>query len=41
MGFEDLQERISQLQSQVSAGSQSQPSDEQAEMETSTQKKKS
>ncbi len=41
IGFEDLQERISQLQSQVSSGSQPQPSSEKAEMETSVQKKKS
>ncbi|HVN54040.1 MAG TPA: ATP-binding protein [Anaerolineaceae bacterium] len=41
IGFEDLQERISQLQSQVSGSSQSQPSGEEAEMETAAQKKKS
>jgi Mg-chelatase subunit ChlI len=42
VGFEELQERISQLQSQVSGGSQSQPQDEQpVAEELASQKKKS
>jgi Mg-chelatase subunit ChlI len=40
IGFEELQERISQLQSQVSGGSQSQPNAEQAVEEMASQKKK-
>jgi Mg-chelatase subunit ChlI len=41
IGFEELQERISQLQSQVSGGSQSQPDDDQVAEELASQKKKS
>jgi len=41
MGFEDLQERIAQLQSQVAGGPQAQPGEEQAVEEAAAQKKKS
>jgi Mg-chelatase subunit ChlI len=41
IGFEELQERISQLQSQVSGGSQSQPDTDQLAEEMASQKKKS